>query len=118
MLARRHLALVVLCTALVASAACKKHKKDPNRATREALLAELQPVALSNCDLKRYGSPNDGGYLACANLMSGAQSAYSYGIEHGLLAPLWAGSTDAATEIVPARPTKTVALAGIAGAPG
>ncbi|MGY4379087.1 hypothetical protein ACVWZ3_006726 [Bradyrhizobium sp. i1.3.6] len=32
--------------------------------------------------------------------------------------PPWAGSTDAATLIEPAKPTETVALAGIAGEPG
>ncbi len=32
---------------------------------RETILAELQPVALKNCTLKRFGSTNDGGYLMC-----------------------------------------------------
>jgi hypothetical protein len=40
----------------------------------------LQPVALANCTLERFGEPHDGGYLMCANLMDGAQAAYSYGI--------------------------------------
>src|SRR5687768_1663608 len=44
------------------------------------LLAELRPVALADCVFERLGGPADGGYLACANLMGGAQSAYSYGI--------------------------------------
>src|SRR5207247_10107804 len=35
----------------------------------EAILAELQPVALKNCALKRFGSANDGGYLMCENLI-------------------------------------------------
>jgi len=47
---------------------------------REALFAELQPVALTNCVVKRFGEPHDGGYLLCANLLKGAQSGYSYGI--------------------------------------
>lgn len=47
---------------------------------RVALLAELQPVALKNCTLKRFGGPNDGGYLMCDNLGEGVRSAYSYGI--------------------------------------
>jgi hypothetical protein len=51
------------------------------RAIREALLKEIQPVALKNCTLKRYGSTNDGGYLMCANLTRDVQSAYSYGID-------------------------------------
>jgi hypothetical protein len=47
---------------------------------RKALYAELQPIALTNCDLKRFGEANDGGYLVCANLLGGVKSAYSYGI--------------------------------------
>jgi len=50
------------------------------RQIRTELLAELKPVVLKNCDLKRFGSPNDGGYLLCENLSDGIQSAYSYGI--------------------------------------
>lgn len=50
------------------------------RRTRVALLAELQPVVLKNCTLKRFGSANDGGYLLCDNLSEGIQSAYSYGV--------------------------------------
>src|SRR6266542_6028618 len=33
------------------------------RKLREGILAELQPVALKNCTLKRFGNANDGGYL-------------------------------------------------------
>jgi hypothetical protein len=47
---------------------------------REALFEEIQPVALSNCTLKRYGSAHDGGYLMCENLNQNVRSAYSYGI--------------------------------------
>ena len=47
---------------------------------REALFAELQPITLSNCDLQRFGGPNDGGYLMCANLLGTPAAAYSYGI--------------------------------------
>lgn len=49
-------------------------------AYRQALFDLLQPVALSNCELQRFGEPNDGGYLMCANLMGAARAAYSYGI--------------------------------------
>jgi hypothetical protein len=49
-------------------------------ARREALLAELQPVTLSNCVLARVGAKHDGGYLMCANLAQGTTTAYSYGI--------------------------------------
>jgi hypothetical protein len=48
---------------------------------RQALFDELKPVTLKNCTLKRYGGPGDGGYLMCENLIQGAASAYSYGIE-------------------------------------
>jgi hypothetical protein len=41
---------------------------------------ELRPVALKNCAMRRFGSPNDGGYLMCENLLGGVASAYSYGI--------------------------------------
>ena len=51
------------------------------RGVREALRAELQTVQLENCTLKRYGSAHDGGYLLCADLLAGAGSAYSYGID-------------------------------------
>lgn len=47
---------------------------------RAGLFAELQPVKLANCELARYGEENDGGYLACRNLLKDVQAAYSYGI--------------------------------------
>ena len=50
------------------------------RQVRQRLLQELQPVTLQNCTLERFGSPNDGGYLMCGNLLGNIQSAYSYGI--------------------------------------
>ncbi len=50
------------------------------RRLREAILAELQPVALKNCTLKRFGSANDGGYLMCENLIEPIDAAYSYGV--------------------------------------
>jgi hypothetical protein len=50
------------------------------RKLREAILAELQPVALKNCTLKRFGSANDGGYLMCENLIGPVDAAYSYGV--------------------------------------
>jgi hypothetical protein len=81
MRASRALALVVVVVAL-ASAGCRKKKVDPKRELRTQLLAELQPVALSNCKLERFGSQNDGGYIMCGDLVEGVQAAYSYGIEH------------------------------------
>lgn len=50
------------------------------RQYRQALFDMLQPVGLSNCELKRFGERHDGGYLMCANLLDGAQAGYSYGI--------------------------------------
>ena len=50
------------------------------RKLREAILVELQPVALKNCAFKRFGSANDGGYLMCENLIEPLDAAYSYGV--------------------------------------
>src|SRR5690349_9900307 len=50
------------------------------RKLREAILAELQPVALKNCTFKRFGSANDGGYLMCENLIEPLDAGYSYGV--------------------------------------
>ena len=50
------------------------------RRTRHLLLEELQLVALKNCTLSRIGSPHDGGYLMCANLMGELSAGYSYGV--------------------------------------
>ena len=47
---------------------------------RRVLLREIQPVKLANCELKRFGEANDGGYLLCGNLLRAAKSGYSYGI--------------------------------------
>jgi hypothetical protein len=47
---------------------------------RRELFDMLQPVALANCQLERFGETNDGGYLMCANLLGGVQAGYSYGI--------------------------------------
>jgi hypothetical protein len=52
-----------------------------SRAVQQALLDELETVSLKNCTLKRYGSPNDGGYLMCETLLKDVASAYSYGID-------------------------------------
>src|SRR5262249_44522353 len=55
-------------------------RRTAERKLREAILAELQPVALKNCTLKRFGSANDGGYLMCENLIEPIDAAYSYGV--------------------------------------
>jgi hypothetical protein len=47
---------------------------------RQRLFEMLQPVALANCNLERFGEAHDGGYLMCGNLLAGSQAGYSYGI--------------------------------------
>ncbi len=49
-------------------------------AQRQMLFEMLQPVALSNCRLERFGETHDGGYLMCGNLLGAAEAGYSYGI--------------------------------------
>lgn len=51
-----------------------------DRQQRQILFDLLQPVAVTNCRLQRFGEANDGGYLMCGNLLDGIESAYSYGI--------------------------------------
>ncbi len=55
-------------------------RDEANRERRVALLTELQPVTLSNCELSRVGGVYNSGYLMCKNLMAGTRTAYSYGI--------------------------------------
>jgi hypothetical protein len=50
------------------------------RLLREAILAELLPVALTNCAFRRFGGANDAGYLMCENLIGTLGAAYSYGV--------------------------------------
>jgi hypothetical protein len=47
---------------------------------RQTLFELLKPVALTNCELERFGEPHDGGYLLCRNLLSQVEAGYSYGI--------------------------------------
>jgi hypothetical protein len=54
--------------------------RDMAAAVRRLLWTELQPVTLPDCQLERFGEPNDGGYLVCANLLAGVAAGYSYGI--------------------------------------
>jgi hypothetical protein len=76
--------LLVVVIALVVRNQIKVYKNRQNRVhqtqLRQSLFEMLQPVALSNCQLERFGEAHDGGYLMCGNLLSQAQSAYSYGI--------------------------------------
>lgn len=50
------------------------------RRIREALYAAFTPVKITNCELRRFGNANDGGYLMCGNLLAAAATSYSYGI--------------------------------------
>jgi hypothetical protein len=77
------LTVVVAVLALVGSGfyfAYATRQRDDRAGIRQALFDELTPVTLTNCTLKRYGGPADGGYLMCENLIQGTESAYSYGI--------------------------------------
>jgi hypothetical protein len=47
---------------------------------RTALFTEIQPVKVSNCELRRFGEPHDGGYPLCVNLLGAVKAGYSYGI--------------------------------------
>src|SRR5262245_53841119 len=74
--------LTIVRVALLAAAWFSPPWNDEQaRAVVVALFAELKPVTLKNCTLRRYGGPNDGGYLMCENLVQGTQSLYSYGID-------------------------------------
>ncbi|HEV3099169.1 MAG TPA: hypothetical protein VGY75_05600 [Candidatus Udaeobacter sp.] len=81
---RRHairIALVIIAfVAAAAIAIADVMHRSAARRLREAILAELQPVVLKNCTLKRFGSANDGGYLMCENLIEPLDAAYSYGV--------------------------------------
>jgi hypothetical protein len=72
-------AVGLVAVALSASFLARPRRLDP-AGIRSALLEELQPVALDNCALARFGGPGDGGYLMCGNLLAQAEGAYSYGI--------------------------------------
>jgi hypothetical protein len=67
-------------TAQVAEIQVPEEVVPPVEDIRRALFDLLQPVALANCDLQRFGEANDGGYLMCGNLLGDVQAGYSYGI--------------------------------------
>ena len=62
----------------ISNPALKAQRRDEQ--VRRFLLNELQPIALANCELQRFGEANDGGYLLCANLLTEVKAGYSYGI--------------------------------------
>ena len=70
------LAVVALIVAVAAGAVQYRRA----RQIREALYDAFTPVKITNCELRRFGNANDGGYLMCGNLLSAAATAYSYGI--------------------------------------
>lgn len=70
------LAVVALVVAVVAGAVQYRRA----RQIREALYNAFTPVKITNCELRRFGNANDGGYLMCGNLLSAAATGYSYGI--------------------------------------
>jgi hypothetical protein len=72
--------MIFALTAMAAVVIAGFAHRAAGRRFRQAILAELQPVALKNCTLKRFGSANDGGYLMCENLIEPIGSAYSYGV--------------------------------------
>jgi hypothetical protein len=79
---RWEIAAVIAVSAVTATAIPHAIKDEEGAArVRRRLYAAIQPVHVANCELARVGAANDGGYLVCANLLGGATSAYSYGIE-------------------------------------
>ena len=76
-----HITFVIMTLAVAAAIVIGALvRQAAGRKLREAILVELQPVALKNCTLKRFGSANDGGYLMCENLIEPLDAAYSYGV--------------------------------------
>src|SRR6476620_4480449 len=74
------LSFVVVALALAALIVGDFVREERGLRLRETILSELQPVALKNCTLQRFGSANDGGYLMCENLIEPIDAAYSYGV--------------------------------------
>jgi hypothetical protein len=74
------LLIMFVVTVAALSISPRLRSRPTARQTRENLLTELRPLVLKNCTLKRFGSPNDGGYLMCENLLGNVAIAYSYGI--------------------------------------
>lgn len=74
-------ALVVRNQLRVAAAReARRVQAQRNADVRTRLFAEIQPVNVTNCELKRFGEAHDGGYPLCVNLLSDIKTGYSYGI--------------------------------------
>ena len=83
------LAVVIAATAALVirnqwrvASARQARRTEASRAAevRKELFAEIQPVRVTNCELKRFGEPHDGGYPLCVNLLGAVKAGYSYGI--------------------------------------
>ena len=74
------LAAKAAVVALMAGLATESVQYWRARQIREALFEAFTPVKIVNCQLERFGSVNDGGYLMCGNLLASVATAYSYGI--------------------------------------
>ena len=74
------LAAVAVVSWSLAGRPAPKARPDVATFARQQLWNALQPVTLASCDLQRLGESQDGGYLACANLLGGVKAGYSYGI--------------------------------------
>ena len=76
--------VLIVILALVVRNQIKVYRDRQARANqvslRQSLFDALQPVALANCRLERFGEAHDGGYLLCGNLLDGVAAGYSYGI--------------------------------------
>ena len=79
--------LVAIAAVLTGSAVFRRTRAAPSprpalagQAIRSELFTEIQPVRVTNCELRRFGEPHDGGYPLCANLLGRVKAGYSYGI--------------------------------------
>ena len=81
---KKHILLAAAGAAVLALAGVATQQwltlRELRQELRQMFFSAIRPVRLSNCTLERFGSPHDGGYLLCANLLGQIESAYSYGI--------------------------------------
>ena len=73
----------VLASACTPPAPAERETVEPateREARLQALFDAIRPVKLANCEFERVGDAGDGGYVICKNLVSRAESLYSYGI--------------------------------------
>ena len=70
----------IAAAATIATRRRKSAKPRPTDGTREELymqrrFGEMQPVALANCELARFGETHEGGYLRCGDLLGKVNAA-------------------------------------------